>query len=42
VELIPLSETRNYVQRVLETLAVYRHRLDGDDLAITLAEDLKR
>jgi soluble lytic murein transglycosylase len=27
VERIPFSETRNYVQRVLENLKVYRHRL---------------
>jgi soluble lytic murein transglycosylase len=27
VELIPFSETRNYVQRVLENLSVYRTRL---------------
>jgi soluble lytic murein transglycosylase len=29
VERIPLSETRNYVQRVLENLQVYRVRFDG-------------
>jgi soluble lytic murein transglycosylase len=29
VERIPLSETRNYVQRVIETLAVYRVRFEG-------------
>jgi soluble lytic murein transglycosylase len=29
IERIPFSETRNYVQRVLENLRVYRHRL-GD------------
>jgi soluble lytic murein transglycosylase len=28
VERIPFYETRNYVQRVLENLAVYRHRLE--------------
>jgi soluble lytic murein transglycosylase len=28
VERIPFSETRNYVQRVIENLAVYRKRLD--------------
>jgi soluble lytic murein transglycosylase len=27
IERIPFSETRNYVQRVLENLAVYRRRL---------------
>jgi soluble lytic murein transglycosylase len=30
VERIPLSETRNYVQRVIENLQVYRIRFDGD------------
>ncbi|MCB1840972.1 MAG: lytic transglycosylase domain-containing protein, partial [Alphaproteobacteria bacterium] len=29
IELIPFSETRNYVQRVLEGLYVYRLRLKG-------------
>ena len=29
IEMIPFSETRNYVQRVLESLAVYRLRLPG-------------
>jgi soluble lytic murein transglycosylase len=40
IESIPYGETRNYVQRVLENLQVYRERLDGTKLAI--AEDLKR
>ena len=30
VERIPFSETRNYVQRVIENLAVYRMRFDSD------------
>jgi soluble lytic murein transglycosylase len=30
VERIPFSETRNYVQRVIENLAVYRKRFDND------------
>jgi soluble lytic murein transglycosylase len=30
VERIPLSETRNYVQRVIENLQVYRGRFDSD------------
>ncbi len=35
IELIPFSETRNYVQRVLESLQVYRYRLaPGDDMTI--------
>jgi len=42
VELIPISETRNYVQRVLENTQVYRHRLDGTEVAMSLAQDLQR
>ncbi|MAZ92335.1 MAG: transglycosylase [Maricaulis sp.] len=43
VESIPFSETRNYVQRVMENLQVYRSRLD-DDAAVPLLieEDLRR
>lgn len=33
VELIPFSETRNYVQRVLENLSVYRARLKSKHVA---------
>jgi soluble lytic murein transglycosylase len=33
VERIPFSETRNYVQRVMENLHVYRHRLEGTQTA---------
>ena len=29
IELVPFSETRNYVQRVLESVRVYRHVLNG-------------
>ena len=42
VELIPFSETRKYVQRVLENTQVYRHRISGEPVAIRLSEDLKR
>ncbi|MFQ5783465.1 MAG: lytic transglycosylase domain-containing protein [Alphaproteobacteria bacterium] len=42
VELIPLSETRNYVQRVLEALAVYRLRLGETLPPEGLAGDLQR
>jgi len=37
IELIPFNETRNYVQRVLENVAVYRARLDGETAGL-LAE----
>lgn len=40
MERIPFSETRNYVQRVLENLQVYRLRLEGRRLEI--AQDLAR
>ena len=42
VELIPFRETRNYVQRVLENTTVYRNRLTGADLEVTLEQDLAR
>ena len=42
VEFIPFSETRNYVQRVMENIQVYRHRLSGEPEEIRLSEDLKR
>jgi soluble lytic murein transglycosylase len=29
IEMIPLRETRNYVQRIMEGVAVYRDRLNG-------------
>lgn len=31
IERIPFSETRNYVQRVMENLTVYRRRFEGGD-----------
>lgn len=42
VEFIPFSETRNYVQRVLENTQVYRHRLSGAEEDIQLSDDLRR
>ncbi len=42
VETIPLSETRNYVQRVLENLQVYRHRLGNYQIVQSLQQDLTR
>ena len=42
IELIPISETRNYVQRVLENTSVYRARLSGSSAPVKLAEDLRR
>ncbi|WP_246220316.1 lytic transglycosylase domain-containing protein [Parvibaculum indicum] len=42
IENIPYSETRNYVQRVMENLEVYRARLDGKEQPIRLGADLRR
>jgi soluble lytic murein transglycosylase len=42
IESIPYSETRNYVERVLENLQVYRLRLGAGERAFTLAQDLRR
>ena len=40
VERIPFAETRNYVQRVMENLEVYRERF-GDNIA-TIEPNLHR
>lgn len=42
IELIPFRETRTYVQRVMENLQVYRHRLYGTQVALKLEKDLAR
>jgi hypothetical protein len=42
IERIPFTETRNYVQRVLENTMVYRHRISGAPMSYTLAQDLRR
>jgi soluble lytic murein transglycosylase len=42
IEQIPFSETRNYVQRVLENLQVYRLRFGNKALAFSLETDLRR
>ena len=42
IELIPFSETRNYVQRVLESVQVYRQRLNPRaTVALQLEDDLR-
>ncbi|WP_207479005.1 lytic transglycosylase domain-containing protein [Arenibaculum pallidiluteum] len=41
IELIPFNETRNYVQRVMEGLGVYRARMNGSG-PLTLVQDLAR
>lgn len=40
IEMIPFSETRNYVQRVLENLYIYRQLLEDIDPDAGLARDL--
>ena len=42
MEQIPFNETRNYVQRVMEGLYVYRARLTGVAGPMTLQQDLRR
>ena len=42
VEKISVSETRNYVQRVMENLQVYRARLAGGSAPNRIAQDLVR
>jgi soluble lytic murein transglycosylase len=42
IESIPISETRNYVQRVLENLQIYRYLLGNRDQAFELVADLRR
>ena len=41
VERIPLSETRNYVERIMENLQVYRARFNGNN-RLVIEADLKR
>ncbi len=40
IESIPFSETRNYVQRVLENAQIYRNRLSGRDQTLRILTDL--
>jgi soluble lytic murein transglycosylase len=42
IEEIPYEETRNYVQRVLENLQIYRLRIGNRSLAFSLDSDLRR
>ncbi|MGH7039226.1 MAG: hypothetical protein ACREE1_13920, partial [Stellaceae bacterium] len=41
IELIPVDETRSYVQRVLENLQIYRGQA-GHQSAFSLVSDLAR
>jgi soluble lytic murein transglycosylase len=40
-ERIPLAETRNYVQRIMENLQVYRARFDGNN-KLVIEADIRR
>ena len=42
IECIPFGETRNYVMRVLENMQVYRAKMNGGSIPITLSRDLRR
>jgi len=42
IESIPLGETRNYVQRVMENLQIYRLRLGDHGGSFSIASDLRR
>jgi soluble lytic murein transglycosylase len=45
IERIPFTETRQYVQKILENLQVYRARLQPAPMPVTaqgLADDLRR
>ena len=42
VESIPFSQTRNYVQRVMENLEVYRARLNGNTAKLQIMQDMNR
>lgn len=40
IENVPFSETRNYIQRVLENTQIYRNRLAGEPTPLMLSVDL--
>jgi soluble lytic murein transglycosylase len=42
IELVPIDETRNYIQRVFENLQVYRYRLNGTPVEERIDRDLRR
>jgi len=42
IEHMPIYETRNYVQRVIENLQFYRARLNGGQAPLLITKDLKR
>jgi soluble lytic murein transglycosylase len=42
VERIPFTETRNYVKKILNSVQIFRSRLNGPNEALRLVEDLNR
>ncbi len=42
IERIPFTETRRYVMKIMESLQLYRSRLNGPDGALQLVQDLNR
>ena len=42
LESIPFTETRNYVQRVMENMQVYRARLNGNTAPNNIYRDITR
>ena len=42
IEKIPYRETRNYVQRVIENLHVYRHLIKTDSIQFNPESELRR
>ena len=42
IEEVPVPETRNYIQRILENLQVYRARLNGGEAQLLILKDLRR
>lgn len=40
IEEIPFGETRNYVERVIENMEVYKNRLAGRDMPLTIMADV--
>ncbi len=41
IEMVPFTETRNYIMRVMEALWIYRARLSGAPIPLTLTDELK-
>jgi len=40
--MLPIQETRNYVQRIMESVQVYRAKLSGGKSSLLILNDLKR